>query len=69
MSNVCMLRAVLLVDAFEARLARTLTPQERDAVYRLVGGPGIQAVESELDQAPDAESAALILRRLSDRFG
>ena len=66
MSDVCLLHIALLADAFEAKLARALTSAERGAIERM-GGTTAEEVESELERAPDAASAALLLQRLQER--
>lgn len=64
MSDVCLLHAVLLVEAFEARLDRPLTPEERDDVYRLATPAAADAAERELARAADAGAALIVLHNL-----
>jgi len=63
-----MLHAVLLGDAFEDKLGRVLTGEERQDLQQIGAGPAFAAIEAELDAAMDASAAAAILARIrSDR--
>ena len=66
MSDVCLMYAVLVGDAFEAKLGRRLTPDERQAIHDAASRSALAAVERRLEHAGDAEAAASLLRSLSD---
>lgn len=67
MGDVCLMRAVLVGDAFESKLGRGLTPDERQAIHDAGGGVGLEWVERRLEEAGDAAAAASLLSRLGER--
>ena len=69
MSDVCLMYAVLVGDAFEAKLGRRLTPEERQAIHDAASRRALEAVERRLEHAGDAAAAARLLGSLCDVAG
>jgi hypothetical protein len=66
MGDVCLMYAVLVGDAFEAKLGRRLTSEERQDLHDAASRSVLGSVERGLERTEDADAAAVLLAGVKD---